>query len=218
MNDKQKHPAPVEINLHQKSRILSLSFSDGKEFRYPCEYLRVYSKAAEVQSRDNTPAIGKEQVNIDSIEPQGSYAIRIIFDDGHDTGIYSWESLYDLGINMDKYWQAYLDRLAAAGYSRKEAGTDGSRQQLTLNIMYFSYLVDKLGQQSETIKTPPSVVDVQSLLTWLAKIKRERGYLLAEDNVRTTVNKQFSELFTRLDSGDEVGIIPNSPNPPKPPG
>lgn len=217
MSDNLTHPTPVEINLHKKSRILSLSFSDGKEFRYPCEYLRVYSKAAEVQSRD-TPTTGKEGVNIESIDPQGSYAIRIVFDDGHDTGIYSWESLYDLGINMDQKWQAYLDRLAAAGYSRKERETDGTSQQLTLNIMYFSYLVNKLGQQSETVKAPASVVDVQSLLTWLTKIKRERGYLLAEDNVRTTVNKQFAELFTRLDAGDEVGIIPNSPNPPKPPG
>ena len=103
MSNNQNHPTPVEINLHQKSRILSLSFSDGKEFRYPCEYLRVYSRAAEVQA-SNTPVTGKEEVNIESIEPQGSYAIRIIFDDGHDTGIYSWESLYDLGINMDKYW------------------------------------------------------------------------------------------------------------------
>jgi len=217
MSDNQKHPSPVEIHLHQKSRILSLSFADGKAFRYPCEYLRVYSRAREEQSSE-LPVTGKEEVNIESIEPQGSYAIRIVFDDGHDTGIYSWESLYDLGINMDKYWQAYLDRLAAAGYSRKAGHGEGTGQQLTLNIMYFSYLVNKLGQQTETVKAPASVVDVQSLLTWLAKIKRDRGYLLAADNVRTTVNKQFAELFTRLDSGDEVGIIPNSPNPPKPPG
>ena len=216
MSDKQQHPTPVEINLHRKSRILSLSFSDGKEFRYPCEYLRVYSRAAEVKASD-TPETGKEDVNIDSIEPQGSYAIRIVFDDGHDTGIYSWESLYDLGINMEKYWQDYLDRLAAAGYSRKEGSADGVKRQLTLNIMYFSYLVNMLGLQTETITAPPSVVDVESLLAWLAKIKRDRGYLLATDNVRTTVNKQFAELFTKLDSGDEIGIIPNSPNPPKPP-
>jgi len=216
MSDKPNHPTPVEINLHQKSRILSLSFSDGKEFRYPCEYLRVYSKAAEVQSID-APTTGKEAVNIKSIEPQGSYAIRILFDDGHETGIYSWASLYDLGINMDRYWQQYLDRLNAVGYSRNEDATDATRQQLTLDIMYFSYLVNMLGKQSETITTPASVVDVQSLLTWLAKTKRDRGYLLAADNVRTTVNKQFAELFTRLDSGDEVGIVPNSPNPPKPP-
>jgi len=216
MSDTQNHPTPVEINLHQKSRILSLSFSDGKEFRYPCEYLRVHSTAAEEKSSD-APTTGKETVNIESIEPQGSYAIRIIFDDGHDTGIYSWESLYELGINMDKHWQDYLDRLAAAGYSRNEDAADVANQQLTLNIMYFSYLVNRLGQQSETVTPPASVVDVQSLLNWLAKIKRDRGFLLAEDNVRTTVNRQFAELFTRLDSGDEVGIIPNSPNPPKPP-
>ncbi len=206
----------MEIKLHRKSRILSLSFSDGKEFRYQAEYLRVYSRAAEVQVSD-TLVTGKEEVNIESVEPQGSYAIRIIFDDGHDTGIYSWESLYELGINMEEYWQTYLNRLAATGHSRKQHGSDATRQQLTLSIMYFSYLVNMLGKQSETVKVPASVVDVQGLLIWLAKIKQDRGYLLADDNVRTTVNKQFAELFTRLDSGDEVGIIPNSPNPPKPP-
>lgn len=216
MNHKSSQPTPVEINLHKKSRILSMTFSDGKIFRYPCEYLRVYSRAAEVKA-SHTPITGKEDVNIDNIEPQGSYAVRIVFDDGHDTGIYSWESLYDLGVNMDKYWQDYLDRLSSAGYNRKETETDESKQQLRLRIMYFSYLVNKLGKQSETLDVPASVRDVKSLLTWLAKVKRERGYLLAEDNVRTTVNQQFAELFTTLDSGDEVGIIPNSPNPPKPP-
>ena len=118
---------------------------------------------------------------------------------------------------MDAYWQTYLDRLSAAGHTRTGDSSTKEGQQLTLNIMYFSYLVNRLGKQSESVIAPPSVTDVQSLLTWLGKIKRERGYLLATNNVRTTVNKQFAELFTTLEPGDEVGIIPNSPNPPKPP-
>ena len=106
-----KGPIPTEINLHRKSRLLGISFSDGRSFSLPCEYLRVNSHAAEVTTR-GTPETGKENVNIDRIEPQGSYAIRIAFDDGHDTGIYSWETLYDLGVNQEKYWQECLDRLA----------------------------------------------------------------------------------------------------------
>ena len=216
MNDNQ-HPVPSEINLHRKSRILNIRFSDGKVFNFPCEYLRVYSRAAEVSLKD-LPETGKEEVNIDNIEPQGSYAIRIVFDDGHDTGIYSWETLYDLGVHQDEYWQKYLDKLTAAGYTRKgERLAGNTAAQLSLKLMYFSYLANKLGKESEQITAPASITDVQSLLAWLSRIKGDRGYLLAPDNVRATVNRQFAEAFTRLEPGDEVGIIPLSPNPPAPP-
>ena len=120
MSEQARGPIPTEISLHRKSRLLNISFSDGKTFSLPCEYLRVNSHAAEVTSR-RTPEIGKEQVNIDRIEPQGSYAIRIAFDDGHDTGIYSWETLYDMGRNRDAYWADYLARLEAAGHKRTES-------------------------------------------------------------------------------------------------
>ena len=100
-------PTPIEINLHQKSRLLALRFSDGMSFELPCEYLRVFSTAAEVKASDS-PVTGKESVNITKIEPQGQYAIRLVFDDGHDTGIYSWGTLYDLGKNYEANWQDYL--------------------------------------------------------------------------------------------------------------
>mgnify|MGYP001814250893 CR=1 FL=1 len=217
MSEKTEHPVPTAINLHRKSRLLNVSFSDGRQFSLPCEYLRVFSRAAEVVTR-GTPETGKEEVNIDSIEPQGSYAIRISFDDGHDTSIYSWETLYDLGINQEKYWQDYLDRLAAAGYTRKgERLGDRPEGERKLTLMYFNYLATKMRKESEAVTPPPSVVDVASLLTWLRKAKGERGYLLADEHVRVTVNKQFAEPFTRLDAGDEVAIVPNSPNPPPPP-
>ncbi len=203
---------PTEINLHSKSRLLVITFSDGQRFELPCEYLRVHSPAAEVQARD-IPEGGKEQVNIDRIEPQGSYAIRIIFDDGHDTGIYSWETLYDLGANREANWQTYLDRLAAAGQSRSE----GDERPRRLKVLYFAYLASKLRKESEEVEVPADVDDVQSLLAWLRRRKGELGYLLADDNVRITVNRQFSEPFTRLDDGDEVAIVPVSPNPPAPP-
>ena len=215
---KDNPPQPEEIRLHQKSRLLAIRFSDGQSFRLPCEYLRVHSPAAEVAASD-MPETGKEEVNIISLEPQGSYALRIEFDDGHDTGIYSWERLYDLGKHQEEYWQAYLDRLKAHGMDRREvAENTGEPETLSLTIMYFNYLVNKLGIQQEEILLPASrVKTVQDLLKALAIRKLERGYLLAEDNVRVTVNRQFAEPFTVLENGDEVGIVPNSPNPPAPP-
>ena len=84
----EQHPLPTDIQLHQQSRILEIVYNDGARFRLPCEYLRVFSRAAEVRLLDQ-PVTGKEGVNIERIDPQGQYAIRIVFDDGHDTGIYS---------------------------------------------------------------------------------------------------------------------------------
>ena len=208
---------PTEINLHSKSRILSLTFSDGAHFDLPCEYLRVYSRAAEVKTSER-PEVGKEHVNIDRIEPQGSYAVRLVFDDGHDTGIYSWSSLYDLGANYERYWNDYLARLDAIGYVRG-SGQSGSSSDSPrkLRVLYFAYLVPRMRKEAEDVQVPADVGDVQGLLAWLRRRDREKAYLLADDNVRVTVNKQFAEPFTRLDPGDEVGIVPVSPTPPSPP-
>lgn len=118
-----KTPKPVEISLHQKSRVMNIAFEDGENFALSYEYLRVNSPSAEVQGHgpgQGTLQLAKENVMITGVEPVGSYAIQPSFDDGHDTGIYSWETLYDLGKNHDRYWQEYLDKLKAAGYQRKE--------------------------------------------------------------------------------------------------
>ncbi len=120
MSDK---PIPTELNLHRKSKVLEITFNDGKHFNLPCEYLRVYSPSAEVRGHGPGQEVlqtGKENVGIDQISPVGNYAVVIHFDDGHNTGIYSWETLYDLGINHDKNWQEYLRRLEASGYQREE--------------------------------------------------------------------------------------------------
>jgi DUF971 family protein len=114
---------PTEINLHKKSRVLEIAFEDGARFNLPAEYLRVNSPSAEVQGHgpgQGVLQIGKEDVNIDNIVPVGSYAIQLYFDDNHNTGIYSWETLYDLGKNQARYWQEYLDKLAKAGHKRRE--------------------------------------------------------------------------------------------------
>jgi len=114
---------PSEILLRKKSKLLVLSFEDGSEFNLSFEYLRVHSPSAEVVGHgpgQETLQTGKEDVGITRIDPVGHYAIRLVFDDGHDTGLYSWTYLHELGQNMETNWQRYLDRLAAAGYARKK--------------------------------------------------------------------------------------------------
>jgi DUF971 family protein len=116
-------PRPTDIRLHQLSRKLEISFDDGARFSLPCEYLRVYSPSAEVRGHgpgQEVLQIGKEDVNVVGIEPVGQYAIKLTFSDGHDTGLYSWDYLYDLGVSQQGLWQSYLDRLATAGVARKE--------------------------------------------------------------------------------------------------
>jgi DUF971 family protein len=115
-------PKPTEISLHQKSRVLEISYSDGESFELSYEFLRVHSPSAEVQGHgpgQGVLQLAKEDVMITNVEPVGRYAIQPSFDDGHDTGIYSWETLYDMGKNRDRYWQEYLQKLEAAGHQRK---------------------------------------------------------------------------------------------------
>lgn len=207
-----EHPVPAEINLHQKSHLLTIRFSDGAVFEYPCEYLRVFSTAAEVKT-SSRPLTGKEQVNITRIEPQGQYAIRLIFDDGHDTGIFSWQSLYMLGKEREKNWKTYLDKLAVMGYQRN-ATADRQRR---ISIMYFSWLVNKQGKQKEEILLPQSVNNIEDLLGYLGRRRPELSPIFDKQLIRPTINKQFAELFTRLDDGDEVGLVPTTPTPPPTP-
>src|SRR5262245_13292281 len=106
-------PQPTEITLHQASRVLEISFADGKTFRLPCEFLRVYSPSAEVRGHGPGQEVlqtGKKAVEIVRIEPVGSYAVQLHFSDGHDTGIYSWGLLYDYGRRQDEMWRHYLRR------------------------------------------------------------------------------------------------------------
>ena len=112
---------PTDIKLHRASRVLEIAFDDGSRFKLPCEYLRVYSPSAEVRGHgpgQEVLQVGKENVNITAIEPVGHYAVKLYFDDGHNTGIYSWDWLYRLGIEQEARWQEYLARLTKAGYQR----------------------------------------------------------------------------------------------------
>lgn len=114
---------PTEIRLRTESRLLVVSFDDDSEFEYTFEYLRTHSPSAEVKGHGPGQEVlqtGKENVVLKSIEPVGHYAVRLVFDDGHDTGLYTWQYLYDLGQQMDANWRSYLDRLATAGYARQK--------------------------------------------------------------------------------------------------
>ncbi len=115
---------PIEIRLRKSSRLLEVSFEDGSICEFSFEYLRVHSPSAKVVGHgpgQETLQTGKENVLITSIDPVGHYAVRLVFDDGHDSGLYSWSYLYELGHNMEANWLRYLDRLAAAGYARKKS-------------------------------------------------------------------------------------------------
>ena len=115
-------PKPTNINLHQKSRVLEVEYEDGSVHQLPCEYLRVYSPSAEVRGHgkgQEVLQINKKQVSLKGIQPSGNYALQLLFDDGHDSGIYTWEYLHQLCQQQESMWQDYLQRLSAAGASRE---------------------------------------------------------------------------------------------------
>jgi len=109
---------PTNIVLHQRSRVLEVEFDDGAAFKLPCALLRVYSPSAEVRGHgpgQGTLPMGKENVSIVAVDPVGNYAVKLEFDDGHDTGLYSWDYLYELGQNHERLWSEYLAKVAACG-------------------------------------------------------------------------------------------------------
>lgn len=115
-------PHPVEIKVHQISRLLEIAFDSGASFSLPFEYLRVYSPSAEVRGHGPGQEVlqaGKKDVDVAKIEPVGNYAIQIHFSDGHNTGIYSWDYLHELGEKQVQWWTAYLERMRQADASRE---------------------------------------------------------------------------------------------------
>lgn len=114
-------PIPGEIRLHQKSRLLELVYDSGERFELSCEFLRVFTPSAEARGHGPGQEIlqtGKREVTIERVEPVGNYALRFIFSDGHDSGLYSWDILYNLGLHRDELWQEYLKQLEQQGLSR----------------------------------------------------------------------------------------------------
>mgnify|MGYP003478686166 CR=1 FL=1 len=119
----QEHSSPNRNQIASKVQNMDISFSDGKTFHFPCEFLRVHSPSAEVGGHGPGQEVlqtGKKMVNIVKVEPVGHYAIQLHFTDGHNTGLYSWDLLYQYGLNQDSMWQRYLQRMQEAGASREQ--------------------------------------------------------------------------------------------------
>lgn len=200
---------PTEIKLHQKSKILELSFASGDNFKLPCEYLRTHARSAEIETAEK-PVAGKADVNIERIEPQGNYALRLFFSDGYDTGIFSWDTLYELGSNYDNYWQAYLDRLNKYGLKR-HTGEKTDKVKNTVTLLYFmNNLLKVTKKESEQLELPDSITDVNSLMQMLARRGKDWEKFFNTDSLQITVNKQFAETFTIIENGDEIAFVPTS--------
>jgi DUF971 family protein/molybdopterin converting factor small subunit len=197
---------PTEINLHRKSRLLEIAFSDGFRFQYPCEYLRVSCPGGAVPDGDG-PVCGKAAVNIESLEPHGSEVLQLAFDDGYACS-YSWAALHALGVNHEQNWLAYLQQIKTHGLQRGIARKVGPEGKVSIRLLYFIQLAKVSGKDDEWVEIPPSVNNVETLLDWL----RGRGdgwrELFAENRVQVTVNKQFAEPYTLLEHGDEVALVP----------
>jgi DUF971 family protein/molybdopterin converting factor small subunit len=198
--------APIEISLHQKSRLLEIAFSDGFRFNYPCEYLRVFSPAGRVEAMDK-PVHGKEMVNIRHLEPQGTAALQVEFDDGYSAR-FAWSTLHELGVNYAPNWQAYLQELKARDLERGPGRSTGADGKVTVKLLYFIELAKLSGTDAEDVQIPASVTNVETLLAWLSKRGEAWHAAFADGMVRVTVNKQFAEPYTLLEHGDEVALVP----------
>ena len=205
MNE-QESITPTEINLHKKSRLLEVAFSDGLRFNYPCEYLRVFSPASTGKAL-TVPVHGKEQVDIASIEPQGTSLLQLAFDDGY-SGAYSWKTLHELGVNYEQNWKVYLRKLEDSGLQRSEGRPGDANSRVIVKLLYFIQLAKLTGRDEEEVEIPPSVVNVETLLAWLRKRRDEWHDAFADDKVQVTVNKHFAEPYTLIEHGDEVAIVP----------
>ncbi|HET9023621.1 MAG TPA: DUF971 domain-containing protein [Burkholderiaceae bacterium] len=120
---------PTNITLHAASRVLEIEYDDGQSFRLPFEFLRVYSPSAEVRGHgpgQETLQVGKKDVTITALQPVGHYAVQPVFSDGHTSGIYSWDYLYELGVNQERMWSEYLASLEAAGASREPGAQENA--------------------------------------------------------------------------------------------
>lgn len=201
-----KEHNPIAIDLHKKSRLLEITFDTGENYKLSCEYLRTHAKSAEIKTSE-IPVAEKIAVNIENIEPQGSYALRLFFDDGYDQGIYSWETLYDLGQNHDQYWNEYLQALDKHNLTRGEVD-NAHKGPSKIKILYFMDKLIKFTEEQEELELPGKVKTVQDLLALLRNRGRRWERAFEDDAIQFTVNKEFAELFTVLEHGDEIALIP----------
>ena len=200
---------PTEIKLHQKSQLLEISFADGENFKLPSEYLRTHAKSAEIETSEK-PVFGKADIKLEKIDPQGNYALRLYFDDGYDSGIFSWDTFFELGTEYDTKWAQYLAKLHKFGLKR-EAANKAAEGQATIRLMYFmTNMLKVTKKEKEDLALPGSIRNVEKLLKLLRLRGEHWDRVFADNAVQITVNKQFAELFTKLEDGDEVAFVPVS--------
>lgn len=200
--DSQPAQTPTGIRLHKKSRYLEIIYGNGDRYNLPFEYLWVFSPAAEEKTNHSSRRPDSEQkdVNIKTITPLGSYALQIAFDDGQETGIYSWARLYDMSINLQRDWG---DREIAARLSAAE--DDDNMGERTITILYYNALANRLGLDSETITLPKEIVTIGDLIPWLMTRRGEWGKALAE-KMKITVNRLSVGLQDRIRDDDEIAL------------
>ena len=190
---------PSTINYHRKSAILQLTYTDGKSLELSSEYLRT--------QLDHTaaPFVTPPDIAIDKIEPDSDDSLRIDFNDGYSSQGVTWNLLYTLGTNYEKNWQQYLANLKRNGLQRHETQT-GS---IDITLLYFTNALLQISNtENEKIQLPAGMQDVRGLLSTLRRRGEHWQQAFAEDKVQVTVNKQFAELFTRLEAGDEIALVP----------
>ena len=201
-------PTPEELKLDRAARVLRVRFDDGAAFDLSCEYLRVFSPSAEVKAARARGDVvtDKEHVNIERIEPYGTYAVRLYFDDGHDTGIYSWETLHRLGRDFRDNWRRYREELAARDVSADEHG------ERIITVLLFATLAERLDAERLEVALPGDKPTVAEFLHQLRRRGADWKEALDPGLTTVTVNRQFAEPTTRLRHGDEVSLTPIYPS------
>ena len=193
--------APTQIKLHQQSRLLEIHFDDRTSYKLPCEYLRVYSPSAEVRAAKNRGEciVGKELVTINSIDPVGQYAVRLVFDDGHDSGIYSWKTLKHLGENYSNYWQDYVQQRAQISAGNQQ--TDGK-----IRVLFFGGLANEVGLENFELDPGAETKTVEDVVNQLGE--KFPSSLLRCELLTITINKQFVQPSQLVNAGDEIALVP----------
>ena len=201
--DSQPAQTPTGIRLHKKSRYLEIIYGNGDIYNLPFAYLRMFSPAAEEKKHRSSRRHESrdKDVNISAITPVGSYALQIAFDDGNETGIYSWARLYDMAINLQRDWE---DREAAL--ESAEVKNDDDTGERTITILYFAALANRLGLDSETITLPEEIMTIGDLIPWLMTRRGEWARALA-GKLKITINRLSVGLQDRIRDDDEIALV-----------
>ena len=195
-HDKQTAEMPTGIKLHKGSRYLEINYASGESFNLPYEYLRAFSVNAEenLSGQNGDELSDKTDAKISLINPVGNYAIQIVFDDGHETGIYSWARLFDMAQNLQSDWEG-LDKTISEKHQNKR----------TISILYFSELENRLGLESEIITLAEEVKTIDDLIPWLMTRRGEWEEALA-GTLKITVNRKFVSMADLIVDGDEIAL------------